>query len=793
MGLRAAVLVALSACLPNGAKQSAAARGGNVYGVSPTAVLLSWQKSSTADSYEIVSQDTPQSPTESLYPEILISGLATRSTEYWYSVYAVRGQGVRENGAIYSSRFRPWTSFAAVTLSSEQVGLTTRLQWSYQPWESGLTPSPNAANNTLSECALSKDLSSQSPFLDPEAVTHLASAMDQGLNFDFADLDPFSSYQAACRIKYWDGTTSESTDRLLLEPLIKFASCVAETEIGDASYRCPVTMQSTSRLLQLDPAELSDLAPVVSFESGSSTCAWANYTSVGTPSIVTGNAVVMGEFAPLSGRPSAVDLPGSASQGTCQVTIKAKFSVSSPDDHVSADYQIPLGVRKARSFDVTPSFAVRAISGALSYCENPASCPAPPSIIGDVISDFGYGKAYFAGGDTAFGAYASSPQMLYGFSPGRHFDVLSSASISGALVAPDVQITNATLKAAVGVSSGDTLFLETLLTLSMRPLAETIGRTPIDTYFSNGLVVAPEVTFSMPEAQHLRSYLVNGVTSRVLGDTFSFYDPAFIATDAPMGTTAAADRTFTTVSLGAGLSPIFTNRFTKNVAGVLLPTVGVAVVRDVECVGDVILDASLLLVGSDTTGKIKVLTRAEGCRIYSTKTLFVQGEIETYDIDDPATALPDAVVQLASARAVIFGFTENGGTDLLSGFTSGARGSSGPLGDQNDAIMLTSQASSAQLAAGFLDSIALDAQSNGASAGYFSVAADTLGTPLNANNIVVNAPVVLWNYQGLFSGSLVAEIALFPKQLNFRAELPSGTVILPLLTDTRTPLKVVDP
>jgi len=332
----------------------------------------------------------------------------------------------------------------------------------------------------------------------------------------------------------------------------------------------------------------------------------------------------------------------------------------------------------------------------------------------------------------------------------------------------------------------------------------------------------------MPSTGYLESFLGGSsfYMDSAAGSDFGFYENL---DDLP------EDLVRNTVSpTGASTKNAFSNLIYRDGGGTIAAQAGDpnAVPWYFRCVGDVVLDRPLALVGlpptagEDVRGAIFIETdEKKGCRIYSTKSIFIQGHIVPFKkVSNPSngSVVPEllgdsTLIQLSSARAVVFGFSDVVGVDgTLSDYDSvnETRGSLGPLGTGNDSIIRTSSASGGALQS----AIVSDALASGSmNPNIFRYSDDTIDALVAYNpaspyanvyksgsgenlfmgrNLVVHAPLVLWNYTGVFTGSVIAEIALFPKGLRFvsgNAQAYSAEdAVLPLYKGSLRPLTVID-
>ncbi len=154
------------------------------------------------------------------------------------------------------------------------------------------------------------------------------------------------------------------------------------------------------------------------------------------------------------------------------------------------------------------------------------------------------------------------------------------------------------------------------------------------------------------------------------------------------------------------------------------------------CAGDVVVRGTLFL------NTINVKTNNQGCRLYVSGSVFIQGPV-TYS----GTSLTTANLQITSARMIAMGFDLANLQDRLGlvggrSFTLGMFTTRSPL---SPAVRHQAQAAEAAMLTGLVD------------AGPES----TDNAKPAFNGLLLNAPEVHSRYVGNFKGAVVAEIAMF--------------------------------
>jgi hypothetical protein len=797
----------LASCLPT-QTQAPSETGGEVFGVSPKTVLVRWRPSSTADSYELIEQNSTSASILSKSSEAQISGLEAQSFDYVYTVFGKRGFNVRELNPIYVAKFKPWSDFNETEISHSPSPVGNRfgrISWNYAPWlNSGLAASVNAQNNTRVDCAFSSDLSLSSPFDDASAkILSVNATMQSEIHYSISDLPTYKKQLVQCRARFIDGYSSLSKNKLTIDPILRtnVSDCM-DAEI-DSVYQC--TLDS---LTPLKGDKLSNATAFrLTLNSAESTCEWI--TQSGTN--ILNSSVAL----------SKEDISGDESH--CEIKVRVENLASGQDlDNIL----IPVTVRLAQPFRIFPSFAVRGFAGSANFSVVDGSSVssrynAMPSISisGDVITDFGFGNSFFAGENSPFSNSTSG--RMYGFhSEGALSNLTGQNTLKGTLVVPQAEITNTSFKTEIGINSADQVSLSSFVSNFYTRTSTGNTYSAFDGFFSKGSAAVNQVNFKMLSSSFINTGL-SGQTYRLASPDAVF---KFIDTD------PANPGTFTPVNLESPSGTQYlSNRFIRDDDPVarLAFAKGTDSPFPILCVGDIYIGRPLLLSGNTVAtapppalmGAVDIFTDSKGCRIYSNSTIFVQGMIRTFDKDTLSeTPLP---VQLSSSRGVIFGGSVNGTSDFDRLFNISANptpnaspayvrdtvDTAGMLGKAKDTFLIGTAA-----AGSFQDYIANDAGIINISSpledfindGY--VDTDSSGYIENHERIngtlspsledkafvLVHAPIFIWNYDKKFVGSLIAELALFPKKLDFEAALPKGTPILPMLSGAHLPLKIIN-
>ncbi len=174
------------------------------------------------------------------------------------------------------------------------------------------------------------------------------------------------------------------------------------------------------------------------------------------------------------------------------------------------------------------------------------------------------------------------------------------------------------------------------------------------------------------------------------------------------------------------------------------------------CYGDVVINGPLFL------NTLSVTTDNQGCRLYVTGSVFIQGLI-TFNGDE--TLYPKQNLQISSSRAIVMGV---GTSELQNRLVTDNRGMWTRNGNWSDraAEILADQAA--------IGRVIIDATDPGN---------PVVDPKLNFSHLLLNAPIVESRYLGQLQGVLIAELAQFRLgQFNFIFDPVFGdTPILPLL------------
>ncbi|RZA08848.1 MAG: hypothetical protein EOP11_03615 [Proteobacteria bacterium] len=791
--------LSLSACSPGKIAEDSTGDGSQVFAVSPTAVQLKWTQLKTAESYRIFDLNRGSDPiASSLFTEATITGL-TPVTDLTLSVRGVRGTAGLRSDPLDTYSFKTWRTFQDVAFATTiQNDSSTILSWDYTPWDSGLQASFDTLAGSDISCSflpvpVGTNLDTVDPLvptLDGRVPVQIdAPLFEQSLVLEPGRLDSSRYYAAQCRAKYVDATTSLSTKKFLVSPVHFVNSCATTATVGTV-YNCVPGITAAT------PGQ----APLGTYTiaiDGTNTCAWAS------------------NLSGISGTPNAGHI------GTCNLVYYYRLPLT---NYRSPAITTSITITAPEEFTLFPSFAVRALSGALSYPLLYSRLNSLPEsrarIKSDVISDFGYGSSFFAGAANPFPelnpaampvGYVVPSSFFYGFpvaAPvmgvrpnGYSLDAIrpnwaSSAStegfMRGNLVVPSAQISAPNFLTLTGRVANVSLynFLTNTYTFdagsnySTVPLAYYM-RTNVD--FSgtgsawNGVAVErAQVSIKPPTLQTILKY----VPSNGGGGVTKLFQHANPNLADPTGLVSSSANNFDYYVTNCQLDPTGPSS-TDTVNPYPNPTACTATVppvaKVIECYGDMIVQAPLFLVDAN------ILTDSDGCRIYATGTVYIQGKIEAHT---SALGSPPAPLQISSAKAIVVGFSQQS-----LGTNGGVRTNSGVgLLDQTFAgstenPFLTSTNDNAGSAAAALNAIARDTNivnlkpldsSSAYAAGAYPV-----------THVALNAPYVFSNYTGMFTGSLAAEVALFTK-LNFTADpFLKGTAPFPMFKNGDESLKVV--
>lgn len=785
--LSSLVVFILSSCAPARFESSSTVVNEGVLGISPTSVQVSWQKSQTADSYSII--DLNQSSDPVLTTQFTQAVLSNRmpAKENTLSVVGVRGANHRSE-PLSLWKFSTWPSFTDVTFSISHDDVSSAMiRWDYDPW-SVLAPSEEARTGGEIRCSFvpvaAENLSLAG--IDPFASTTdapvqvMGALVDSQLSLSSGILKSHLAYAGGCEARYVDGTVSRSKNHFRVDQSHQVKACPVSAVIGEA-YTCDPRIsiggEATEYILQLE---------------SSNTCRWITVST---------------------DQKSLIGNPGAINQGNCMLSYSYTLVETG---YTSTVFSANLSVSYAPPFLAFPSFAVRGLSGAVAFpylYSLAGTGMSRARIKGDLISDFGYSSSFFAGGSEPFPSYsptpssrAVSPKSFYGFpvSPqgggvrpnGYSLDAIRPeyASINpategflrGNLVVPKAMITDGNFLAATGRSMSVSLFsfLTNAYTndqgaTSFPPLSGylstvvdfPINGTPITSRWSGRVYERSSVVIKSPSIETIMKYILPTHAQ----------DLAFNARadGVPPAGLATIESGLGSFLKNCQLSPDPLSPYQNPPECDSLPKV-------FTCFGDIIVQAPLLLV--DAT----ILTNQQGCRIYSTSSVFVQGTLAAKDENQN-----DSFVEISSASAVIFGFSKFSLGVKTDGTGRRATGTQGLLDEtfasQSGSPFLTSHHDAPGSTIPALNTIARNAElvalhpinniydAGNASNGFFPF-----------SHLAVHAPYVFSNYAGLFSGSIVSEVALFT-QLNFTVDsIFKGAPFFPLYSDQDRPIYISD-
>jgi hypothetical protein len=825
--LAAAPLAALAACAPK-IPEDPVGNGGRVGGVSPTSVQLVWDELKTAESYRIYNLRQGSQPIyNTTFPQATITPLSAE-TDYTLSVRGVRGTAANLSDPLDTYTFKTWKTFEAVApRATLQLNGGIKIEWEYAPWTDGVKMAKDAEIGSDVYCSLNPldsntSASEVDPFASRDGVRPLGiqgPLVAQSLSISQGDIDARLAYAAQCEARFIDNTVSRSTYKFTVPNTHQVSACPTSTTIGTGVYSCnPGVVEAPGSAQRLGDYTLS-LLPV----AGS--CSWARLST------------------------SLKQIEGSPGPEHIGQTCNLVYVYRLPDiDYVSPRIITKVTVIDPSAYTIFPSFAVRAISGALGFPKlaNSFSMPSASAIRarvkGDIITDFGYGSAFFVGGSDPFpelnGAGTNSSNKIqssffYGFplSPvsgtrpnGFSFDavrdtldskngsVATEGFVRGNLVVPAAQITNPGFLAKAGYTSGVSLSLRTFLSqtytydggsqFSPVPLTDFLrtlvdmplsGTAPSAAALWNGAIHEPSsVVIRAPTAAEIEGHAPasatpGGITSIVNADPAK-NAPLPSGLPNPLAVTGLVPASVNSFDFYATNCPADADssdpvhwRSTNN------PTACAGIPNRIRCYGDVIVRLPLRLIDA------VIETDEGGCRIYSTNTVFIQGTIRAQQTLGGGIT-EDRPLQISSSRAVVIGFSlESLGVEQISGRSATGQGLLNQTyanGNMNPFLTRTNDAAGSAAAA--LNLIGRDARI------IEMLPNDYIGTnnlyaasDRSLSYLAVNAPYVFNNYTGTFTGSVIAEVALF-KQLNFVAEPRfKGVTPFPLLTGAEAPLKVV--
>lgn len=807
-----APVLALTACSPPAIPDDPSGSGDGAFGRSPTSVQFKWDELKTAESYKLFDLNRGNSPiysTTFTEANLEASNGFEPSKEYTVSVRGVRGTGGKLSDPLNTWKFRTWDHFTNVTFTTSVDGSgVTTINWSYEPWSNGLPAAEDAAVGSEISCNLLQvDAGTDASTVDASLIRASSTVVrgqlyPQSLRIQPGDIDGSKTFVAMCKAKFVDNTESLSNFRFLINPIHLVTPCPSSVAIGPGTYSCsPNIVHGSPSMAALGPYQIT-IVPAANW------CSWATAT---TPPGGNPNSQI-------SGSPTAAHI------GTCKLYY---YYTLPSTGYVSPRLSQDVTVTAPEAFTVFPSFAVRAMSGALGFphlrfqLTGNSADDTRARVSGHIITDFGYGSAYFAGGSNPFPefdpAITSNPigtGFFYGFPVakssgsrpnGFSLDGIRQTIISngmpnnegfvrGNMVIPSALITNSTFLSQSGHVSS--LSLNTFLTNaytfnggseSRPPLAEYL-RTAIDfpadpandpspaqVPWTGSVIEKSQVTIKAPTAAALIAKVPPSNTIGLPNDIANA-DPnktvtglvrksingfEFYATNCPVASDISDNATAPPIPGACATeppSPVKANA--------------------IACFGDVIVQMPMRLTDA------VFITDAGGCRLHATKSIFIQGTIKAITATGARAPL-----QISSARAIIVGYSQN----LLGVSNLGNRlGSGTGLINQNYASstanpFLTSANDAAGSASAALDLVARDS--------YLAELGANDTSPYAASNreldyLVLNAPYVFSNYRGKFTGAIIAEVALFT-ELNFIADPRlKGVTPFPMLTGTDAVLKV---
>ena len=814
--LLAAAVLTMSACSPGKIPADAAGDGNGAFALSPTGVQLHWNSLNTADYYNIFDLSRGNTPiSRTTFNQGEVKGL-TKNVDYTLSVRGVRGTGSYLSDALNTWNFRTWIDFSDVNFgTSVNPDGSTTITYSYLPYVGGMPAAGDAMFGSVLSCSLlpvdaGTDPTKVDPFVATNGKTPIVrttSLFAQTFTLNLGDIDAGVTYAVQCRADYVDSTSSLSAHKFLISPTHQVIACPTKALV-DRAYTCTPNVAAANSAPTQTPLSTYEV------DSTASTCAWAaSARSTGSPvdNIITGT-------------------PTAAHIGTCDIVYK--YTITSPLGYTSPPVRTTVTISAPDPYTLFPSFAVRALSGAIGYTHlyneaNGATATTPRARIeGDVISDFGYGSSFFVGNDpsqagnasftqfpqvTSAGSSTSAPvvpsNFFYGFpvststsNTGYSLDATrpqvnsvaapgTDGFIRGNMVVPNATITDTVFLAKTNHNSSISLFdfLSNGYTYnggsSFRPalaqfLSTTVGYDGAGSNWDGALLERPSVRIQSPTVAAIKSYLPASGNPGQSVD-FTNADPTKAK---PVGLVTTG--TGTSFVTNCQSNPGATSNDYSNPAE-CTPSIP----RTIACYGDIIIQRPVLLVDA------VFLTDSGGCRVYVTGPVFIQGTITAQ-----TASLANAPLQISSAKSIVVGYSLlslgvlSGGTrhssqGLLA--TSGASGSNNPFltraGDAaGSATVLVNDIAAAASAVGLK---ATDVSSN------YALTNNASGV---IRHVAFHAPFVFSNYVGQFQGSLIAEVALF-RRLAFKAdtEMFANVPMFPLYKDAPSgnniPLKVAAP
>lgn len=787
----------IQGCSPTKFTIPPAVVGQGALAISPTSIHVAWQGTNTASQYQVLNLNLASKNIFTTgFTRADLSNL-NADTDYALSVVGVRGANY-QSSPLSLWNVHTWPDFSKAAITVEYESAQTTLHWEYSPWIK-FPATEDAEIGTEIVCAFVPkastvtDISQVNPFI-PAMISGAAvapilasgSVFTSSLTLDEGFLDPRLAYVGGCKVNYVDGTSSTSANRFEVNLSQVVQECPSSVYFGNA-YSCSPNVSINSLAQNYS----------ISIDSAN-TCPWI---------------AVSNDLRSLTGTPQTNHA------GTCRLAYTYALSGAGlTSSRIFKD----VVVSAPPDFTLFPSFAVQALSGALAFphlssvAEN-SSADRRARIKGDIISDFG-NSTLFAGGTAPFPSYSYAvpftvgSTFFYGFpvAPvsggvrpnGFSLDSIRSTVAStdparegfvrGNLVVPKKNITDSVFLTATGRTNPISLYY--FLSSNYTTDAGVTSSVPLITYLStnvdfpvNGVpTLSPwqgklferaTVTIRTPTVQTINKYLPSSGTGQQL-----LFQNANAGGITPTGLVAVSGAEPYVVNCQA--NPNENNRGYMNPidgngqdACLSRPSV-------VSCYGDIIVKSPLRLVNA------VIQTDANGCRIYATGTVFIQG---TLQVSTPQAS--ESFIQVSSASAVIIGFSKQSlGVSSLGVRTLG----SGGLLDRNLAgssqnPFLTSVSDAAGSASAALNAIANDVKvvelkdtvgSNDFDSG------DSSNNFYPLSHLVVHAPYVFSNYAGTLTGSVISQVFI-SKDLNFIADpFLVGKPMFPLYTGEDVPLQV---
>ncbi|PWU17379.1 MAG: hypothetical protein C5B49_08985 [Bdellovibrio sp.] len=185
------------------------------------------------------------------------------------------------------------------------------------------------------------------------------------------------------------------------------------------------------------------------------------------------------------------------------------------------------------------------------------------------------------------------------------------------------------------------------------------------------------------------------------------------------------------------------------------------------CSGDIIIDGILVL-------NRPIISSQTGCRIYVTQSVFLYGPI-TFSGGNPS----NENLQIVSARSINLGL----GTNTCSAPNIGANSLTYRLQVEDRRKFYFTRGEPQKTVQQKLDDIVADANVVGMNSLVDAACEPQFGRSVSFDRLILNAPIVFSRYQGGFTGSVIAEVALmslntFVFQFD---EIFSSQPVLPLL------------